>query len=413
MAELPLPAGLDASTFPAKLWRLANSPRVRSVRWDTQGRGLLIDRALFEQELLSPPGADGAGRERGAAVPDSFKATHFGSVVRQLNLYGFQKVLGCFGAAVPGDAGPIVHFQNPNFRRDRPDLLLRIKRLTRANRQRLAAGLEVRGRQRSRFQQLNTERPLLDFLAGHPPSAAPSYQHLGAVSPEGLELPPRPPKASPGAQESDTSPPPPKRMFTTSGLPGVSSEEPGTWKFPLKRELIIPLVRMDLKRHPELMVPLVPVDRQRTSVALPQKRSCTSSEQHTPAYSPSATPGSSAPSAPPGSAGWAAWTASSWAWNSPGQEELPPLDLDLVLETLEEMLSPSLPERSPCAQVNLSVAPESSGGEAGNRAAAEGALPGAMSCRKSSLEPEEPDIHLIYLSRRAALRGRKGPRESL
>ena len=66
---------------------------------------------------------------------------------------------------------------------------------------------------------------------------------------------------------------------------------------------------------------------------------------------PAATPGSSAPSAPRGSAGWAAWTASSWAWNSPGQEELPPLDLDLVLETLEEMLSPSLPERSPCAQV--------------------------------------------------------------
>ncbi|XP_068856432.1 uncharacterized protein [Aphelocoma coerulescens] len=202
-------------------------------------------------------------------------------------------------------------------------------------------------------------------------------------------------------------------MFTTSGLPGVSSEEPGTCKFPLKRELVIPLVRMDLKRHPELMVPLVPVDHPRTSVALPQKRSCTSSEQHTPAYSPSATPGSSAPSAPAGSAACAAWTASSWAWNSPGEEELPPLDLDLVLETLEEMLSPSLPERSPFAQDNRSVAPESSGGEAGNRAAAEGALPGAMSCRKRSLEPKEPDIHLIYLSRRAALRGRKGPWESL
>lgn len=39
---------------------------------------------------------------------------------------------------------------------------------------------------------------------------------------------------------------------------------------------------------------------------------------------------------------------------------------------------------------NINVAPESSGGEAGNRAAAEGALSGAMSCRKRSLEPEEP-----------------------
>ncbi|NXR57179.1 HSF5 protein, partial [Hippolais icterina] len=76
-------------------------------------------------------------------APDSFKATHFGSFVRQLNLYGFQKVLGCVGAAVPGDAGGWLHFRNANFRRDRPDLLLHIKRLTRANRQRLAAGLEV------------------------------------------------------------------------------------------------------------------------------------------------------------------------------------------------------------------------------------------------------------------------------
>ncbi|XP_068856422.1 heat shock factor protein 5-like [Aphelocoma coerulescens] len=180
MAELPLPAGLNASTFPAKLWRLANSPRVRSVRWDTQGQGLLIDRALFEQELLSPAGADGAGGEGGAALPDSFKATHFGSVVRQLNLYGFQKVLGWFGAAVPGDAGAVVHFKNPNFRRDRPDLLLRIKRLTRANRQRLAAGLEVRSRQPSRFQQLNTERPLLHFPAGHPPGAGETGWELRA-----------------------------------------------------------------------------------------------------------------------------------------------------------------------------------------------------------------------------------------
>lgn len=148
--------------------------------------------------------------------------------------------------------------------------------------------MEVQLLPRETYLRTNTDLvfPLPPFL--FPASyTAPSSQHLGAVSPEGLELLPGPPRTSPGAQESDASPPAPKRMFTTSGLPGVSSEEPDTCKFPLKRELVIPLVRMDLKRHPELMVPLVPVDHPRTSVALPQKRSCTSSEQHTPAYSPS------------------------------------------------------------------------------------------------------------------------------
>ncbi|XP_068858703.1 uncharacterized protein DKFZp434B061-like [Aphelocoma coerulescens] len=494
MAELPLPAGLDARTFPAKLWRLANSPRVRSVRWDSQGQGLLIDRALFEQELLSPAGPHGAGREGAAMSPDAFKATRFRSFLCQLSRYGFHEAAGRVGAAVPGDAGAMVHFRNPSFRRDRPHLLLCIRRCTRAKRQRPAAGREERRRPRSRFQE--------------PRRAAPSRQNLAAASPEGSELPPGPSRRSAGAQESGASPAPPKKVSATSRLPGASSEEPSIAlirKFHL-RKLTIPLVRVDLKRRPELMVRLVCIDHQATSRALRESSSCTSSEQHTPArspsapscqnlaaaspvvselppgpsstsagaqereaspappkkvfvtsellgvsseepgkrqvqrqpeliippvpgdhqgtsvallesssctseqhtpaYSPSATPGHPAPSAPAGCAGWAAWTASSWAWNSPGEEELPPLDLDLVLETLEEMLSSSLPERSPLAQDN-------SGGEAVRKAAAEGALTGTESCRNSSLEPEEPDIHLIYLSRRAALRGEKRPRESL
>ncbi|XP_068856423.1 SH3 and multiple ankyrin repeat domains protein 1-like [Aphelocoma coerulescens] len=424
MAELPLPAGLNASTFPAKLWRLANSPRVRSVRWDSQGQGLLIDRALFEQELLSPAGPHGAGREGAAMSPDAFKATRFRSFLCQLSRYGFHEAAGRVGAAVPGDAGACLHYRNPWFRRDRPHLLLCIRRCTRAKRQRPAAGREERRRPRSRFQE--------------PRRAAPSRQNLAAASPEGSELPPGPSRRSAGAQESGASPAPPKKVSATSRLPGASSEEPSIAlirKFHL-RKLTVPLVRVDLKRRPELMVRLVCIDHQATSRALRESSSCTSSEQHTPARSPSApsrqnlaaaspavselppgpsstsagaqepTPGHPAPSAPAGCAGWAAWTASSWAWNSPGEEELPPLDLDLVLETLEEMLSSSHPERSPLAQDN-------SGGEAVRKAAAEGALTGTESCRNSSLEPEEPDIHLIYLSRRAALRGEKRPRESL
>ncbi|NXP28398.1 HSF5 protein, partial [Scytalopus superciliaris] len=81
------PAGVSPGTFPARLWQLVNSPRVRSVRWDPRAQGLLVDRALFERELLSA-GGDVAGA---AAAPGAFKATNSGSFVRQLNLYGFHK----------------------------------------------------------------------------------------------------------------------------------------------------------------------------------------------------------------------------------------------------------------------------------------------------------------------------------
>ncbi|RMC03586.1 hypothetical protein DUI87_19761 [Hirundo rustica rustica] len=84
MAQLPLPAGLGAGTFPAKLWSLVNNPRVRSLRWDSEARGLLVDRSLFERELLRPGGAQGP-------APHAFRATQFRSFVRQLNRYGFRK----------------------------------------------------------------------------------------------------------------------------------------------------------------------------------------------------------------------------------------------------------------------------------------------------------------------------------
>ncbi|NXR93060.1 HSF5 protein, partial [Hypocryptadius cinnamomeus] len=116
-------------------------------------QGLLVDRSLFERELLSPGDAHGGDGEGARPNPDAFQATHFGSFVRQLNLYGFHRVPSRVGSAEPGDAGGWLHFRSPNFHHERPDLLLRIRRLTRANRQRPAAGLEVRSRQPSRFQQ--------------------------------------------------------------------------------------------------------------------------------------------------------------------------------------------------------------------------------------------------------------------
>ncbi|RMB89197.1 hypothetical protein DUI87_34459 [Hirundo rustica rustica] len=159
MAELPLPAGLSAGTFPTKLWRLVNDPRIHSVRWDSEAQGLLIDRSLFERELLSPGSAQGP-------APHAFRATQFCSFVRQLNRYSFRKVPGRAGAAAPGHARAWLHYRKPCFRRDHPDLLLRIRRGSAADTQRPAAGPEGSRRPPCGSQQLPRPRPLPDERHG-------------------------------------------------------------------------------------------------------------------------------------------------------------------------------------------------------------------------------------------------------
>uniref|UniRef100_A0A8C0HIJ4 Heat shock transcription factor 5 n=1 Tax=Buteo japonicus TaxID=224669 RepID=A0A8C0HIJ4_9AVES len=172
MEEPRLPAPINPNNFPAKLWQLVNSPHYSSICWDARGEGLLIDQQLFESELLGTglgcsTGPTGNGTE-GAA--DFFKTKNFTSFIRQLNLYGFRKVVtGPVGSVVgpgPGPGlgagngdggssiGPLHHFRSPNFRRDRPDLLIHLKRLTRTNKAKLAAGLEVTSRPPNRFQRV-------------------------------------------------------------------------------------------------------------------------------------------------------------------------------------------------------------------------------------------------------------------
>ncbi|XP_053788244.1 uncharacterized protein LOC128802425 [Vidua chalybeata] len=427
MAELPLPAGLSASTFPAKLWRLVNSPRVHSVRWDSRARGLLIDRSLFERELLSPGDAQGP-------APHTFRATQFRSFVRQLYRYGFHKVPGWVGSAAPGDAGTWLHYSNPCFRRDRPDLLLRIRRRSAANRRRPAAGQEGRRRPpcgsqqlpgarplpdgrdgRSRFQPLSRERPPLP--PGRPPSGF-LLLHRERTLPDGRELrSPRPGRFQqpPGERPLLARRPPcsfhllhrdrpvPARREGPSRFRELYGEQP----LPAEREVLrVPPCEL-LAFHGEPLLPLgregprsrfqelcggqlPPIDREVLRIP-PCSFQHLHREQQPPAYDPRATSDTSAPSAPSSSAGCAASMASSSAWNAPEEKEWPPVDLGFAVEQMIQEIRRSLPERSPSAQGNINVAPESSGGEPVNRAAAEETSSGTESCGNSSPEPEELD----------------------
>lgn len=100
--------------FSFKLWRLVNNPLKRSIFWDSRGEAVVINRQLFEREVLSP---DPCSLEN----TDAFKTTNFSTFVRQLNLYGFKKV-----AAVNQDELPeancstctYYHFLNPTFKQN-------------------------------------------------------------------------------------------------------------------------------------------------------------------------------------------------------------------------------------------------------------------------------------------------------
>lgn len=134
---------VNTNVFPAKLWRLVNSPGIAAIRWDSHGELVVIDPPLFQSQILSA----GVHRE------DGFKTTNFSSFIRQLNLYGFKKADPTMHHQGVKDGGSCLIFYNPNFQRDRPALLAKLRRLTVENKARIEAGLDVK----SRFSSLRVE----------------------------------------------------------------------------------------------------------------------------------------------------------------------------------------------------------------------------------------------------------------
>ncbi|XP_065519924.1 heat shock factor protein 5-like [Lathamus discolor] len=216
MEGLRLPGAVNPRHFPAKLWQLVNSPRCGSVRWDARGEGLVVDRRLFERELL---GAEPAG-EGAALGPELFKTRSFANFLRQLNLYGFRR-LGPGPGPGPGplqdpagdiggsSAGPLLHFQSPHFRRGRPELLVRLKRLTSAKKAKLAAGPELPSRPPQRPQR--------------PPSTLGEAARPGLVTVGQAPQPCHPGSFFPSSDRAASCQDPPAFQATTSQQPPVPS----------------------------------------------------------------------------------------------------------------------------------------------------------------------------------------------
>ncbi|CAN8220655.1 unnamed protein product [Coccothraustes coccothraustes] len=139
-----LPVRLSTSTFPTKLWHLVHSPHIHSERWDIQAQELAIIHSLFQWELLSLSNACWAALY-------SLQATQFCRFCAPAPPLHLPQWAGLHWLCCTGQCRGLAPLQH---RRDRPNLTVRIKRWSVANRQQLAAGWEGH----SCFQQLHNEQ---------------------------------------------------------------------------------------------------------------------------------------------------------------------------------------------------------------------------------------------------------------
>jgi len=98
--------------FVMKLWTMVNDPNNHDlINWFHDGLSFLVtNRELFVQKIL----------------PKYFKHSNFASFVRQLNMYGWHKVQDANSGSLHSDEK--WQFINPNFQKDKPELLDKIVR---------------------------------------------------------------------------------------------------------------------------------------------------------------------------------------------------------------------------------------------------------------------------------------------
>ncbi|XP_004280920.1 heat shock factor protein 4 isoform X8 [Orcinus orca] len=119
MQEAPaaLPTEPGPSPVPAflgKLWALVGDPVTdHLIRWSPSGTSFLVsDQSRFAKEVL----------------PQYFKHSNMASFVRQLNMYGFRKVVSIEQGGLLRPERDHVEFQHPSFVRGREQLLERVRR---------------------------------------------------------------------------------------------------------------------------------------------------------------------------------------------------------------------------------------------------------------------------------------------
>lgn len=100
--------------FPQKLWMVVNTHVDQSCTWSEDGRAVIIDKKLFKEKYMRKTGG-------------LFKTDNFNSFIRQLNLYGFRKVIKKFQKLECFLNHKLV-YQHNHFLKGREDLLSMVQR---------------------------------------------------------------------------------------------------------------------------------------------------------------------------------------------------------------------------------------------------------------------------------------------
>ncbi|XP_063239080.1 heat shock factor protein-like isoform X9 [Bacillus rossius redtenbacheri] len=105
--------GANVPAFLAKLWKIVEDPETNDlIRWSAEGASFIIQNtARFSRELL----------------PLYYKHNNMASFIRQLNMYGFHKVVSLEAGGLKVDKDE-MEFAHPCFVHDHPVLLENIKR---------------------------------------------------------------------------------------------------------------------------------------------------------------------------------------------------------------------------------------------------------------------------------------------